>query len=282
MDLFDETPTLYTYSFKTRLQFWLALAGITALGFWSVAAVGWGSGLVWGLVWLAAAVYTLRNEDTIRTDSDGLTQRRLLFPEVRLRWEELVSLRASDLDAGVSIQGKGARIEFSARLAGYSDLVEQVLRRRPDLFQKRFFRLLGGIRLASIALALILAALTLFALSDGSYGAAGVLAAAAAGLGWIYLSRPLWLRLEDDGLRIGFGLTKRMVLCGEILTIRLRAEQARRTEKLAGVEVVLRDNKVLSLTGFEGGEAYLYCTLQHWLEQRAAARLGQFSQLRPS
>jgi hypothetical protein len=274
--LLHDPPVRYTYPSRYRILAWAGMVVFALAGALSALA---GSIAVSGLCAFGCAICAgviVIGSESISTDDEGLMYRRLWRTDLFLAWAEITALRAQDLDASVRLVDSthGRSIFLNARLQGYSDLINRLLRRRPDLFRRRSFQLKGVIRFGSLALILFFAILALSSLGEGKLDSLMGFSVMSAVMAWIYLSRPLAVELMPDGLRLRIGFVRRLIPLKDILTVRLKAEQNRRTSRSPAVEVILHGGKTVELSGFAGGEAFLYCSLQLWLEERAAARLA--------
>jgi hypothetical protein len=272
---FHGPPAHYTYQTRIRILAWVGLVAFSLLGATFAILASSFTALMCVFFCAGCGWFIVTASESIIADEHGLTYRRLWRADLFLPWEDITNLRAQGIDAGLRIEGRepGKRIFVNARLQGYSDLVERILRKRPALFQQPAFKILWGIRFGSLALLSFLTVLALSSLADGKLETLAGFAVLTAGMAWIYLSRPLAVFLKPTGLDVRYGLVKKFIPLEDILTVRLLAEQSRRTSRLPVVSILLRGGRSIDLTGFSGGEAYLYSTLQLWLEERVAMQL---------
>jgi hypothetical protein len=259
----------YSYPPKQRIAAWVGLVVFSAGGaIMGVTGVYLAAALC-AVGCLACGVFIISGGERFTAQEEGLTCARLWREDLFFAWADIAELRPAPVGGGILLKraDRQRQIIFD-HLRGYTDLVERLLRRRPDLFPRERFRLMLWIRVGRVGLLGLFLLLGLNTLARGdleSLAGSAILLVMAL---WITFDRVQAVETEPGGLQVRTGFKRRFIPREDILGVELRAEPSARTARMAGVRLVLREGKALDLFGFAGGEALVYGGLMLWWEER--------------
>ncbi len=248
-------------------------------------------GLVLAGIFVALLLYVFfKMTGTIRVEPDGLSLTRPLRGEVRLPWQEIASVSSNWTDTDVRIKdAMGERkISFSLMLNGFQQLVDEVYRRRPDLFAvtpgQEFG--VGGMYWLQVAffsfLGLLFVYIGLFSNEAESSWMSliflGVLALIL--VGYIFF-RPFKIAFEHDRMRIRSVFGTREIMRNAVLDTRLTVTGGRNRTLLVRVDYhdpAAGKDKHINLTGFSGGSPHLYGAIRSWAEITEQNRFSAYQE----
>ncbi len=257
------------YSISHQLLFYAVLAFSIQLLFMSVGEWDvFGAFAVFFLLlliplWFVSAV--------LEVSSLGLHLSRLFgFFRREMKWTEIQRIEPGPMGVGMRLTAiDGRSLMISSQLHGYSSLVEILHNARPDLFKVTAGRIFQKSLLAKYGLFFFLVPATPLAMGGIIVPPflPGILITVVVFYLWRSLLQAVYMiRMDENKLSTRSFIKSREFSVQQIASIDIVTVYNRRGVAKSSVQIELKDESQLTLSGFPEGNELLYGFLKNWWE----------------